>query len=50
MVAGVFRSTDNGANWEIVNDGLNDGYSKEIYSLVINSNDCILINTYYGPF
>ena len=49
--AGIIRSTDNGNNWESINNGLDDiGDRKAIETLVINSNDIILIKTNGGFF
>ena len=50
LSAGVFKSTDNGKSWEEINNGLGDLFPKNIYSIVINSNDIILIKTNGGFF
>ena len=47
---GAFRSTDSGAFWQGINNGLNTQYANNVTSLVINSNDCILAGTYEGTF
>lgn len=44
---GVFRSTDNGANWTEVNTGLNDLY---INVLTVNSSGHIIAGTFDGVF
>ena len=47
---GIIRSTNNGENWELINNGLDDNKSKRIYSIIINLNDCILAETEGGLY